>query len=239
MSTLARVVLAVVEVLAAGALGALVGAWWVRRGEPVEVLDEAEAAEVERERPLVEAYFATQDAMVRALSAHMSLRARLVAVSDSALEHAQALDRLQEAGLAPRGVRANADWRPPPELSRDLPRPGAPEAWQALDRSFDALLAALDEPKASCADHARAYTEVGRAARQVADGLAGATVLELAAGCSFCAKRREDVGRLIAGPGVYVCDECVALCVELMEEEVGPDWREQADRRLRGEDEEG
>ena len=239
MSTLARVVLAVVEVLAAGALGALVGAWWVRRGEPVEVLDEAEAAEVERERPLVEAYFATQDAMVRALSAHMSLRARLVAVSDSALEHAQALDRLQEAGLAPRGVRANADWRPPPELSRDLPRPGAPEAWQALDRSFDALLAALDEPKASCADHARAYTEVGLAARQVADGLAGATVLELAPGCSFCAKRREDVRRLIAGPGVYVCDECVALCVELMEEEAGPDWREQADRRLRGEDEEG
>ena len=88
MSTLARVVLAVVELLAAGALGALVGAWWVRRGEPVEVLDEAEAAEVERERPLVEAYFATQDAMVRTLSAHMSLRARLVAVSDSALEHA-------------------------------------------------------------------------------------------------------------------------------------------------------
>ena len=166
MSTLARVMLAVVEVLAAGALGALVGAWWVRRGEPVEVLDEAEAAEVERERPLVEAYFATQDAMVRALSAHMSLRARLVAVSDSALEHAQALDRLQEAGLAPRGVRANADWRPPPELSRDLPRPGAAEAWQALDRSFDALLAALDEPKASCADHARAYTAVGRAARR-------------------------------------------------------------------------
>jgi hypothetical protein len=140
--------------------------------------------------------------------------------------------------MAPRGVRANADWRPPPELSRDLPRPGAPEAWQALDRSFDALLAALDEPKASCADHARAYTEVGRAARQVADGLAGATVLELAAGCSFCAKRREDVGRLIAGPDVYVCDECVALCVELMEEEVGPDWRgaggSSAARRGRG-----
>ena len=237
MSTLARVMLAVVEVLAAGALGALVGAWWVRRGQPVEVLDEAEAA-VERERPLVEAYFATQDAMVRALSAHMSLRARLVAVSDSALEHAQALDRLQEAGLAPRGVRANADWRPPPELSRDLPRPGAAEAWQALDRSFDALLASLDEPGASCVEHARAYTAVGRAARQVADGLAGATALELAAGCSFCAKRRQDVRRLIAGPGIYVCDECVALCVEVMEEEAGPDWREEADRRLRGEDDE-
>jgi len=108
--------------------------------------------------------------MVRALSAHMSLPARLVAVSDCALEHAQALDRLQEAGLAPRGVRANADWRPPPELSRDLPRPGAPETWRALDRSFDALLASLDEPKASCADHTRPYAALGRAARQVADG---------------------------------------------------------------------
>jgi hypothetical protein len=237
MSTLTRVVLGVVEVLAAGTLGALFGAWWVRRGEPVEVLDDTEAAEVERERPLVEAYSTTQAAVVRALSAHRNLRARLVAVSDSALEHAHALERLHEAGLVPRGVRANADWRPPPELSRDLPRPGAHEAWQALDRSFDALLATLDEPEASFADHARAHTAVGRAARQVADGLADATLEELAAGCSFCAKRREEVRRLIAGPGVYICDECVALCVELMEDEAGPEWREQADRGLRGEDE--
>jgi hypothetical protein len=162
MSTLARVLLAAVGVLAAGTLGALVGAWWVRRGEPVEVLDETEATGVGRERPLVEAYSTTQAAVVRALSAHRNLRARLVAVSDSALEHAHALERLHEAGLVPSGVRANADWRPPPELSRDLPRPGAPEAWQALDRSFDALLAALDEPEASFADHARAYTAVGR-----------------------------------------------------------------------------
>ena len=238
MSTLMRVAPALAELLAGGMLGAMAGAWWARGGEPVELLDEGKTEEVERERALVNAYVRTQAAVGRSLSAHMSLRARLVAVSDSALEHARALERLYEAGMAPRPVRANADWRPPPEISRELPRPGAPGAWQALDRSFDALLAALDEPEASCVDHARAYSAVGRAARQVADGLAGATVLELAAGCSFCAKRREEVGRLIAGPGVYICDECVALCVELMEEEVGPDWREQADRRLRGEDEE-
>jgi hypothetical protein len=30
--------------------------------------------------------------------------------------------------------------------------------------------------------------------------------------CSFCGKRRDQVRRLIAGPGVYICDECVALC---------------------------
>lgn len=236
MSTPVLVALAIAELLAGGILGAMAGVWWARGSEPVATLDDAETER--REQPLVEAYVRTQAAVGRSLNAHMSLRARLVAVSDSALEHAQALEQLHQAGLAPRGVRANADWRPPPELSRDLPRPGAPEAWQALDRSFDALLAALDEPEASCVEHARAYTAVGRAARQVADGLAGATALELAAGCSFCAKQRQDVARLIAGPAVYICDGCVVLCVELMEEEVGTDWREQAERRLSGEDDE-
>jgi len=236
MSMLVRVALAIAEVLTGGMLGAMAAVWWAHGSEPVELPDEAAAIHTEREPPLVEAYLRTQAAVGRSLNAHTSLQARLVAVSDSAIEHAQALERLHKAGIAPRPVRANADWQPPPELSRDLPRPGAPQAWQALDRSFDALLAALDEPGASCVEHARAYTQVGRAARQVADGLAGATALEMAAGCSFCAKRRQDVRRLIAGPGIYVCDECVALCVEVMEEEGGPDWREEADRRLRGED---
>ncbi|MFF3665572.1 ClpX C4-type zinc finger protein [Microtetraspora malaysiensis] len=30
--------------------------------------------------------------------------------------------------------------------------------------------------------------------------------------CSFCAKSRDDVERVIAGPGVYICNECVGLC---------------------------
>lgn len=37
--------------------------------------------------------------------------------------------------------------------------------------------------------------------------------------CSFCGKPRAMVRRLIAGPGVYVCDECVELCVEILVEE--------------------
>jgi len=36
--------------------------------------------------------------------------------------------------------------------------------------------------------------------------------------CSFCGKRRDQVRRLIAGPGVYVCDECVALCNKIIED---------------------
>lgn len=37
--------------------------------------------------------------------------------------------------------------------------------------------------------------------------------------CSFCGKTQEQVRRLIAGPNVYICDECVALCQEIIEEE--------------------
>jgi len=37
--------------------------------------------------------------------------------------------------------------------------------------------------------------------------------------CSFCGKTQEQVKRLVAGPGVYICDECIELCSEIIEEE--------------------
>ncbi len=37
--------------------------------------------------------------------------------------------------------------------------------------------------------------------------------------CSFCAKSQEEVKKLIAGPSVYICDECIELCNEIMVEE--------------------
>lgn len=37
--------------------------------------------------------------------------------------------------------------------------------------------------------------------------------------CSFCSKDQKDVRRLIAGPSVYICDECIHLCSEIIEEE--------------------
>src|SRR3970282_2383761 len=41
--------------------------------------------------------------------------------------------------------------------------------------------------------------------------------------CSFCAKSQDQVKKLIAGPGaVYICDECVELCREIIEEESSP-----------------
>ncbi|MBU1492711.1 MAG: ATP-dependent Clp protease ATP-binding subunit ClpX [Actinomycetota bacterium] len=38
--------------------------------------------------------------------------------------------------------------------------------------------------------------------------------------CSFCGKSQKQVKKLIAGPGVYICDECIDLCTEIIEEEL-------------------
>jgi hypothetical protein len=37
--------------------------------------------------------------------------------------------------------------------------------------------------------------------------------------CSFCGKHQRQVNKLIAGPGVYICNECVDLCVEIITQE--------------------
>ena len=37
--------------------------------------------------------------------------------------------------------------------------------------------------------------------------------------CSFCGKSRDEVDRILAGPGVYICNECIQLCREILEEE--------------------
>ena len=49
--------------------------------------------------------------------------------------------------------------------------------------------------------------------------------------CSFCGKSQDDVRRLVAGPGVYICDECIELCHDILDEEFEqsvkkPEWGE-------------
>ncbi len=36
--------------------------------------------------------------------------------------------------------------------------------------------------------------------------------------CSFCGKSQHEVKRIVAGPSVFICDECVATCMEIMRE---------------------
>jgi len=48
--------------------------------------------------------------------------------------------------------------------------------------------------------------------------------------CSFCGKSQHEVRKLIAGPSVYVCDECVELCNEIIREEIDVDDKEDNER---------
>lgn len=47
--------------------------------------------------------------------------------------------------------------------------------------------------------------------------------------CSFCGKSQEEVNRLIAGPGAYICNECVELCNEIVAE----DWQEEKEEKTK------
>ncbi len=51
--------------------------------------------------------------------------------------------------------------------------------------------------------------------------------------CSFCGKSQEEVKKLIAGPHVYICDECVELCQEIMMEEWNEEQRNKAKSLLK------
>jgi ribosomal protein L37AE/L43A len=48
--------------------------------------------------------------------------------------------------------------------------------------------------------------------------------------CSFCGRAEGQVRRLVAGPGIYICDQCVYLCVEVLNEEHIPNKTRGAER---------
>jgi ATP-dependent Clp protease ATP-binding subunit ClpX len=55
--------------------------------------------------------------------------------------------------------------------------------------------------------------------------------------CSFCGKTEQQVRRIVSGPGVYICDGCVYLCVEVLNEAHIPNERPQLVNDLREETE--
>ena len=52
--------------------------------------------------------------------------------------------------------------------------------------------------------------------------------------CSFCGKSQRQVKKLIAGPGVYICDECIDLCNEIIDEELTDSRRRSTSTTCRG-----
>ena len=62
----------------------------------------------------------------------------------------------------------------------------------------------------------------------MARGTEGADLLK----CNFCGKSQKQVRKLIAGPGVYICDECIGLCNEIIEEELNESTAEVEETEL-------
>jgi len=50
--------------------------------------------------------------------------------------------------------------------------------------------------------------------------------------CSFCGKSQHEVKKLIAGPSVFICDECIDLCTDIIQEEIGKLPKEEGDASL-------
>jgi ATP-dependent Clp protease ATP-binding subunit ClpX len=46
--------------------------------------------------------------------------------------------------------------------------------------------------------------------------------------CSFCGKSQHEVKKLIAGPSVFICDECIDLCNDIIRDEIAPEAEKQA-----------
>jgi DNA-binding CsgD family transcriptional regulator len=66
---------------------------------------------------------------------------------------------------------------------------------------------------------ARYYEEVA-GELGLGEGVVRQTARKIFLECSFCQKNHNQVDRLVAGPGVYVCNRCIELCLEIIEEEL-------------------
>lgn len=57
-------------------------------------------------------------------------------------------------------------------------------------------------------------------------------------GCSFCGKAAAEVRKIISGPGIYICDGCVAACASILDNDDGtsrasvPEWADMTDEEL-------
>jgi hypothetical protein len=58
-----------------------------------------------------------------------------------------------------------------------------------------------------------------------APAVPAATAPRAAVACTWCSKPREQVKKLLQGNQVAICNECVALCADIMSAELGDDWR--------------
>jgi hypothetical protein len=66
----------------------------------------------------------------------------------------------------------------------------------------------------------------GGARRMVAGGRPRSFTGDGSITCTWCGKGRDQVKKILSGKAAHLCNECVALCADILESEVGPDWRQ-------------
>ena len=49
--------------------------------------------------------------------------------------------------------------------------------------------------------------------------------------CSFCGRSQKEVRRIIAGPGAYICNECIEICKDLLDEERAEEARSRGKKK--------
>ena len=94
-----------------------------------------------------------------------------------------------------------------------------PRRWR--DRYGPEMCALLEEHHVQLRTLADLVAGAVRARLEAKEDKAMARVRPVPMRCSFCGKRPDQVSRLVAGPGVYICDRCVQLCNEVIANE-GP-----------------
>ena len=163
----------------------------------------------------------------QALKACEGSRQRLGRLAETARATATAFRECYAVGFKPSGRRVDAGARAPWELRRE--RSAVGDQRVAAVRSQPTMLVILDDPGADLRAYATALERLADAPEAVADALHDSDINAVLASCTFCGKRSRQVRRLIAGPEVLTCDQCVSTCVTVLEDELGSSWRERHD----------
>lgn len=201
-----------------------------RRNEALELAERGgAAARAEGARLATEAAITHAAAADRAwTAAHRTYDPRTYVIAGVARNLARASKRRGDALQNAANTNAAAsrqliddDWHPPHDLHDEPEARPAQERWARFDRATKTLAAVGSTTDSTLAEVAAAHHELAAAANELAEHLerAAPTGQNRPASCSFCGLTTQQVTRLIAGPGVSICDQCIELCNEIITEE--------------------
>jgi hypothetical protein len=233
MTTQDILLLGAVTIAAAAVLSAAIAEGWHRRRSRWETDRLAALTPLAARAAVAQAQAADRE--WHAAHSAYDARAYIVAgllrtLARASRSRADALLAAHLTGVAPSGPVIADAWQVPVELRAGEDRRAIAGEWAGFDRAVNALAAIGTSTRSTLGQVADAHLQLADAALELAERLevvasetagdptgAGAGALY----CSFCGLSSRDVRRLIAGPGVHICDQCVWLCNEILGEEPG------------------